>query len=185
MASWHFSIVIPAVFETADLVGSSGWVRRWRHGPSLAISRRTLIGTIALGLLSLAAVVFWPRYAFSVTWLSLFLLLDPINHLWGRPSILAQLRRGDWRTVVAFGLGALVCGWFWEMWNYWAFPKWEYSIPFVEFAKVFEMPLLGYGGYLAFGLETYAAYHFLIGVVERARKGYWRIFRSEGLAKLR
>ena len=183
VASWHFSIVIPAVFETADLVGSLSWVQRWQHGPKLPISRRTLIAAIALGLLSLAGVVFWPRYAFSVTWLSLFLLLDPINHLWGRPSILAQVRRGDWRTVAAFGLGALVCGWFWEMWNYWAFPKWEYSIPFVEFAKVFEMPLLGYAGYLAFGLETYAAYHFLAGVVQRVGKGWWRIARWEGLAK--
>ncbi len=185
VASWHFSIVVPAVFETADLVGSFRWVQRWQRGPALPVSRPILIAAIALGLLSLAAVVFWPRYAFSVTWLSLFLLLDPINHFWGRPSILAQLRRGDWRTVVAFGLGALVCGWFWEMWNYWASPKWEYSIPFVEFAKVFEMPLLGYGGYLAFGLETYAAYHFLGGVVERARKYPFRSLSLEAFAKPR
>ena len=183
VASWHFSIVIPAVFETAELVGSFGWVKRLRHGPVLPISHRTLIAAMALGLLSLAVLVFWPRYAYSVTWLSLFLLLDPINYLWGRPSILAQLRRGDWRTVAAFAVGALVCGWFWEMWNYWAFPKWEYTIPYVDFAHVFEMPLLGYAGYLAFGLETYAAYHFLVGIVERVRKGYRRILRGEGIAK--
>ena len=29
------------------------------------------------------------------------------------------------------------------------------------------MPLLGYSGYLPFGLEVYAAYHFLIGLVPR------------------
>ena len=29
----------------------------------------------------------------------------------------------------------------------------------------FEMPLLGYGGYLPFGLEVYAAYHFLTSLV--------------------
>ncbi len=66
--------------------------------------------------------------------------------------------------------GALVCGWFWEMWNYWAFPKWQYFIPYVDFAHIFEMPLLGYGGYLPFGLEVYAVYHFLIGLVEWVRK---------------
>ena len=61
--------------------------------------------------------------------------------------------------------GALVCGLFWEMWNFWTYPKWQYSISFVDFARVFEMPLLGYGGYLPFGLETYVVYHFLTGVV--------------------
>jgi hypothetical protein len=104
--------------------------------------------------------------------LALFLLLDPINYLSRRPSILEQVRRGDWLLVAAFGVGALVCGWFWEMWNYWSIPKWEYSIPFVEFVHIFEMPLLGYVGYLPFGLETYAAYHFLAGVVGWVRKWF-------------
>jgi hypothetical protein len=38
------------------------------------------------------------------------------------------------------------------MWNFYSYPKWYYTIPYVEFWKVFEMPLLGYGGYLFFGL---------------------------------
>jgi hypothetical protein len=170
VSSWHFSIVIPAVFETAELLGSLGFVKRFQRGPVFPVSKWTLIGAISLGLLSLAALVLWPRYAFPITWLSLFLLLDPINYLWGRPSLLEQVRRGDWRLVVAFGVGTLLCGWFWEMWNYWSFPKWEYSIPFVEFVHIFEMPLLGYLGYLPFGLETYAAYHFLSGIFERSKK---------------
>ena len=29
---------------------------------------------------------------------------------------------------------------------------------------IFEMPLLGYGGYLPFALELYAVYHFVVGV---------------------
>jgi len=168
VASWQFSIVLPAVFETAEMVGSLGWVKRLQHGPVLPAPPRTPAVTVALGLLSVAALVIWPHYAFFATWLCLFLVLDPINHRWGRPSLLAQVRRGDWRTVAAFALGALVCGWFWEMWNYWAFPKWEYTIPFVQFTHLFEMPLPGYLGYLPFGLETYAAYHFMVGVGERA-----------------
>ena len=32
------------------------------------------------------------------------------------------------------------------------------------------MPLLGYGGYLFFGLEVYAAYHFLAGVAGWVRR---------------
>ena len=83
----------------------------------------------------------------------------------GRPSILEWLIRGDWRLPASFALGALVCGWFWEMWNYWAFPKWHYTIEYMETVHIFEMPLLGYGGYLPFGLEVYSATFFLAGLV--------------------
>ena len=39
------------------------------------------------------------------------------------------------------------------MWNYYSLTRWEYAIPFVDRYHVFAMPLLGYGGYLPFGLE--------------------------------
>ena len=93
VASWHFSIVIPAVFETAELVGSSGLVNRFRHGPALPNSWMLPVGAMVLGLASLALLVLWPKYAFAGSWLCLFLLLDPINYLQGRPSVLAWLGR--------------------------------------------------------------------------------------------
>jgi hypothetical protein len=39
------------------------------------------------------------------------------------------------------------------MWNYFAMPKWYYTVPFFDYPKVFEMPLLGYFGYIPFGWE--------------------------------
>ena len=172
VASLHFSVVTPAVFETAELVGSFGFIDRFRRGPTFAISNRAMFAAMALGLLSLAALLAWPRYLFSFTWISLFLLLDPINYLRKRPSVLGWLSRGDWTLLVALGLGALICGLFWEMWNYFAFPKWYYTIPFVQFAHVFEMPLLGYAGYLPFGLEVYALYYLLGGLVRWTPRSY-------------
>jgi hypothetical protein len=41
------------------------------------------------------------------------------------------------------------------MWNLWSFPKWIYHVPYVGFWKVFEMPVLGYLGYLPFAMELY------------------------------
>jgi hypothetical protein len=38
------------------------------------------------------------------------------------------------------------------MWNAYSLAKWEYNIPFVHGFEVFEMPVLGYAGYLPFGL---------------------------------
>ena len=164
LASLHFAIVIPAVFETAELVGSFSFMERFGRGPGIYISRRFLVGSLIVGVVSLLAVVLLPEYAFPLTWLSLFFLMDPINYLGRRPSIIAPLQVGDWRKVVALGLGALICGWFWEMWNFWAFPKWEYNIENVDFIPIFGMPLLGYGGYIPFGLEVFAAYHFILGM---------------------
>jgi hypothetical protein len=41
------------------------------------------------------------------------------------------------------------------MWNYFSLAKWEYSVPLVHRFLIFEMPVLGYGGYLPFGLECF------------------------------
>ena len=54
---------------------------------------------------------------------------------------------------LSLAVGALICGFFWEMWNFWSMAKWVYAVPFVQKFHIFEMPILGYAGYLPFGLE--------------------------------
>jgi len=49
----------------------------------------------------------------------------------------------------------LFTGLWWEIWNYYSLPKWVYTIPYVGFWKIFEMPLLGYLGYPFFGLIVF------------------------------
>jgi hypothetical protein len=68
--------------------------------------------------------------------------------------------------VLALGIGCLICSFFWEMWNFYSYPKWIYQIPFVDFLHIFEMPLLGYGGYLPFALELFALYHLVMGLLK-------------------
>ena len=53
VASWHFSIVVPAVFETAELIASLTFLKRFKGGPRLPVSRPVLMAGIALGLLAL------------------------------------------------------------------------------------------------------------------------------------
>ena len=88
--------------------------------------------------------------------MALFFIFDPINYWLGNKSILRQTAMGDWRTVIIFFAAALVCGFFWEMWNIYSWPKWVYTFPYLDGFKIFEMPLAGYLGYLPFGLELYA-----------------------------
>ena len=70
---------------------------------------------------------------------------------------------------LAVGLAALVCGGFWEMWNTYSLAKWVYAVPFVNRFHLFEMPVLGYGGYLPFGLECAAVVALLPATVSAAK----------------
>ena len=42
-------------------------------------------------------------------------------------------------------------------------------MPFVGVLHVFEMPLLGYGGYVPFALDLYALYSLISGITRTAR----------------
>jgi hypothetical protein len=181
LASLSFSTVIPAVFGTAELVGSFGWIRRLKRGPRIGPSKRTTVGFFVAGWVMLALTLAWPRFFFPFVWMSIYFILEPINAWLGHRTLLDDTARGDWRPVVSLWLGCLVCGWFWELWNYWSYPKWSYEVPFVDVLRVFEMPLLGYGGYLPFALELFALYHLLAGVLCSAASRSYVLPESSGL----
>ncbi|MGD0349525.1 MAG: hypothetical protein ABSB84_04325 [Verrucomicrobiota bacterium] len=84
-----------------------------------------------------------------------------MNHRLSRLHFLAWLQPGDRRPVISLSLGALVCGFFREMWNFWSWPQWVNHTPDAQFLHVFEMPLPGYGGYVPFALELFALKNLL------------------------
>src|SRR5699024_10474051 len=96
-----------------------------------------------------------------------FLLIDVINDITGMRSIASQVADRRWDTVLVLFAAGLTCGFFWELWNIRSMPKWTYTVPHVGFFKVFEMPILGYGGYLPFALEIFAIYNLLHAIVFR------------------
>lgn len=157
-----FSTVMPAVFETAELVRSFRWMDRFGQGPRLRPTRGLRIGLLLTGLVMLGLVMTWPTYFYPFVWGSVFFLLEPLNVWLGRRSLFDHLGQGDWRPVVALCAGALLCGFFWELWNYYSYPKWTYYTPGVDFWYIFEMPLIGFIGYLPFALELYALLHLAV-----------------------
>ena len=171
-ATLSFSTVMPAVFGTAELV--STFLRRIR-GPVIRPTRRTLTAFFIAGWVMLALLLVWPRYFFPFLWLSVYFILEPINAALGFPSLAQWTKEGDWTPVAALWVGTLTCGFFWELWNFLSFPKWVYTVPFVNFFHIFEMPLLGYGGYLPFGLELYALYNLVTGLLRGVRSDYIRL----------
>ncbi|HEU5434119.1 MAG TPA: hypothetical protein VFU81_20785, partial [Thermomicrobiales bacterium] len=138
----------------------------------IAPSRAGLAAIAAVGLATFVGSLAAPRYLFPLVWIGLFLFLDPVNALLGNRSLAAQARLGRWDTVLVLFAAGLTCGFLWEMWNVRSMPKWVYVVPFVPPVKLFEMPLPGYGGYLPFALEVYAAYQLLAGLFGRRPDAY-------------
>src|SRR5438067_11500391 len=94
----------------------------------------------------------------------------------GRPNFLDYLREGNWRPIVSLSLGALICGFFWEMWNYYSWPKWIYHTPGAQFLEVFEMPLLGYGGNVPVPLAVVVLRKLLWGGAPNGEKSWSSLF---------
>jgi len=161
-ASLSFSTVIPAVFGTAELIGTLKWnqgIEQWRKISTRPSTKWIFFGS---GVLMLFLALLFPTYGAAFIWISIFFILDPINLAVGQPSIIGDAMSGNWRRLIMLWCGILVCGFLWEMWNYYSFPKWYYAIPGVDYAHIFEMPLPGYLGYLPFSLELFAMYHFIL-----------------------
>ncbi len=155
-ASLSFSTVLPAVLSVHEWINTFSWLKRgFQNFRPLNLAHARKPAGVVL-LLSGAGLVFigiWPNYFFALLWISPLLIMLSFQILYGEPLFLSELSAGDWRPVISSALAALFCGWFWEMWNYFSLAKWEYSVPFVHRFQIFEMPLLGYAGYLPFGLE--------------------------------
>jgi hypothetical protein len=167
LASVSFSTVLPAVFETAELCRSFAPFSPTRRWLRIAPGRGGLVAIVAGGALLTLLSLLFPEAFFPLIWLGIFFVLDPLNALLGGKSLAAQVAEGRWDTVwVLFGAG-LTCGFLWEGWNFWSSPRWAYELTYADWFRVFEMPLLGYGGYLPFALELYAAYQFVVWLVYR------------------
>ena len=98
----------------------------------------------------------WPNWVFPLVWISPLLLITGLPPLLKLRGYLHPVTQGRWEVVALPALAAFFCGGLWEMWNYYAWPKWIYIIPFVQQFSLFEMPILGYGGYLPFGVTCVA-----------------------------
>ena len=154
-ATVAFSTVLPAVMSTAELLRSYPALRRTRFQRPLILGNRRMHAGAMLTLAScgLVGVAVSPDYWYPLLWVSPLLILVSLQVLLSEENVLQKLEQGQWHVVTLPALAALVCGFFWEMWNHYSYPKWAYSIPYVQRFEIFEMPLLGYLGYLPFGLQ--------------------------------
>ena len=156
--AWAFATISPAILETGDLVAS------FRRGPPMppAVHRPLTpgawISVVAGALMLLWPIVYPSPYLAAPVWLGFIFLLDPINAHAGDESIRGDLHNGRKDRLINLMLAGLICGLVWEFWNYWAGSKWIYTVPILPEVKIFEMPILGFGGFPPFALECFTMY---------------------------
>ena len=165
-ATLPFSTVLPAVASTW------AWLARLPRMDALslpAVHGNAALAWVALGagLAALAAIGLSPDLLFFMLWLAPLLVLAGLSQLLLGETVFSPVARGDWRPVLQSALAALVCGFFWELWNSGSAARWHYSIPYVQRFQLFEMPLLGYAGYLPFGVECALAVDLAARIIER------------------
>lgn len=161
-----FSTVLPAVAAVAEWLASH---RRWEetmsHGPAwMWLARRgTAVALAVFGCASLAATGAQPDWFYPALWVSPLALQLAAPMPADRPDLVREMAHGDWCRAGSWAIAALVCGFFWELWNWQSLAKWIYTVPGVDRWHLFEMPALGYAGYLPFGLECLLVAEWIIG----------------------
>ena len=150
-ATLPFSTVLPAVASTW------AWLAGLPRLQAMALpplrGHAALAGiALAAGACALAAIGLRPDFLFPMLWIAPLLVLAGLQQLLSGETIFSPIARGDWRPVLQSALAALVCGFFWELWNWGSLARWHYAVPYVQRFHLFEMPALGYAGYLPFGI---------------------------------
>ena len=149
-----FATVLPAIFETKELLDAYDLFKK-SHAPVIPPSIRWYKPFVITGLAFLILPLLWPQYYFPLIWGAFTFLLEPLNHrMWAR-SLMREWEQGSLRTFFLFLVAGAICGLLWEFWNFWSITKWVYTIPYVGWLKVFEMPILGFLGFPPFAVECY------------------------------
>ena len=172
LASISFSTVLPAVLSTKELLMTfSIPTRAFQNAFFVKFNypKRIALAAFLAACAGLALVGVYPNYCFPILWTSPLVVIVSVQALTGEPHIFSSVPKGDWSNICQWAMAALICGFFWEMWNYHSMAKWVYSIPYVHRYQLFEMPLLGYFGYLPFGLECAIITNAFLGTHQRGR----------------
>jgi hypothetical protein len=189
-ATLPFATVLPAVLSTEDYLATNSRITAGLENflpLRFKQPRRAAVVTLMISSAGLFFIGWFPDWLFPLLWVAPLLLLISFQTLESGPvtpcclgsrrlaralrfqrlknpdTIFSSLGSGDWRRVYRFCLAALICGFFWEMWNMYSMSQWIYTVPYVSRFHLFEMPLLGYSGYLPFGLECAVIAEWYLG----------------------
>ena len=157
-----FATVLPAVLVAEGIFAGMGVAEAIRWKRFQVTSALITVMRIA-GVMMLALVLIWPRYFFPLVWGATMLLVEPENYKKSRDhSLLGDLEKGEPGRLLRLLLGGALIGFIWELLNIHARAKWIYTVPFLEDARFFEMPLPGFFGFPPFAVECFILWQAIV-----------------------
>ena len=153
--------VVPAVLLPERVLDRLGVWHELRARP-LPLRPKHVRVAFWLGWAILGLVLALPRYLYPLTWGAGWLIAEPLLYQ-QQPerSLFRDIARGSWGRIARLMAAGLFAGILWESFNALARGRWIYTVPFLERAKIFEMPPVGFLGFPFFALEVWSLYHLV------------------------
>ncbi len=158
--------LLPLSFEWYCVFQSYPKLRhRFSNGIKINLSEnwKWLLLLVGIGGIFLSGV--FPMQLFAALWLSPPIILAIVLDKVGVWTPLRPIGQGNWSPAMLSALTYFVTGFCLEGQNYLSAlhsgenviytgdpAYWQYSLPYVDVLHIFEMPLLGFFGYLPFGI---------------------------------
>jgi hypothetical protein len=165
--------VFPISFEFYSLFNTFPKFQvKYSAGWKIKVPKSVCWIIIILCMISLFFISFYPDDLFFAVWLAPLLMFINLLYVLDIWSPFNLLEKGDWSPLLLLALSWVVSGLCVECWNYFSGTHvdgilqtkntlyWRYSVPYVNDYHLFEMPILGYMGYLPYGV--YAAIWWLV-----------------------
>jgi hypothetical protein len=165
-----YTTVWPAIFEWYALLNSCPKLaQRYSNGPKISLPGNLMLwGGMAL----ITALVFLPYPLFWVMWIGPLVIFGGQLIRLNIATPFTNLAQGNWNPMLLMALGTMFNGFVWELWNWGSMHPsatpvtnpnyWVYDIPYVNVIHIFaEMPLLGYMGYMPFGILAWLMFIWL------------------------
>lgn len=161
-----YSMVTPVLFIWYNLFNTfPKLVARYQNGPKMVLDGNHLM---LAGFIIIALMTLMPYKMFWAVWIGPFAVITGALlklKVWNPFEDIAQ---GNWSAGILIGVASFANGLFWEFWNHGSAlvaepvtnPNfWVYNIPYVNVLHIFsEMPLLGYWGYIPFGVLVWQVF---------------------------
>ncbi len=155
---WSFATIWPGVLEIYELIVNLNILSDVRV-KSIRPSATLLTISFAFGLVCILVPFVVPAkiaaYLAAPVWIGWVFVLDPLNFTWNKGSIWKDWTRGSMSRLFQLFLAGAIAGFLWEFWNFWSTAKWIYTVPIVGDIKIFEMPVVGFLGFLPFAVEIF------------------------------
>jgi hypothetical protein len=173
--------LLPLVFEWYSLFNTFDKFRN-KYTKGIVIVTPKWITNVLLVVFfaALFAITFFPDGLFGILWVAPMFILAIALDRFGIWTPFTPLKKGNWAPMMLMALAYLVQGFLCECWNYLSATHangalldthnpdyWTYSVPYVNVLHVFEMPLLGFSGYLPFGVYCgiwWISFAFLLNI---------------------